>query len=56
VIEVQVYKELKGFTLDVAWSSRAPITAIFGPSGSGKSLTLQAMAGLVTPQRGLILD
>ena len=54
MIKVRAYKNIQDFTLDVAWSSRAPITALFGPSGSGKSLTLQTMAGLVRPQKGFI--
>ena len=40
------------FALDVAFASDAPVVALYGPSGGGKSLTLQAMAGLLKPQRG----
>lgn len=40
------------FALDVAFTSDAPVVALYGPSGGGKSLTLQAMAGLLKPQRG----
>jgi len=40
------------FELDVAFASAAPVVALYGPSGSGKSLTLQAMAGLLRPAAG----
>jgi energy-coupling factor transporter ATP-binding protein EcfA2 len=38
-----------GFTLDVEFDAPAGVTIIFGASGSGKSLTLRAVAGLLTP-------
>ncbi|MGF6147299.1 Spermidine/putrescine import ATP-binding protein PotA [Kingella potus] len=40
------------FTLDAAVRTPARRLAILGPSGSGKSLTLQLLAGLMRPQRG----
>ncbi len=43
-----------GFKLDVAFREEAPCLALFGHSGSGKTLTLQAMAGLFTPDAGHI--
>ncbi|MBB2179610.1 ABC transporter ATP-binding protein/permease [Gluconacetobacter tumulicola] len=39
-------RALPGFTLDVRLDSRARRIAILGPSGSGKSMTLRAIAGL----------
>lgn len=42
------------FQLDVDFSAHARRVAFFGPSGSGKSLTLMALAGLLTPWRGRI--
>ena len=42
------------FVLDVAFESDADITVLFGPSGAGKTLTLQAIAGLLRPERGTI--
>jgi molybdate transport system ATP-binding protein len=41
-----------GFTLDVEFSAPAGVTIIFGASGSGKSLTLRALAGLLRPDSG----
>lgn len=42
------------FSLRVAFETDARVLVIFGPSGSGKSLTLQCMAGMATPDRGRI--
>ena len=40
------------FDLDIAFATDAPVVALYGPSGGGKSLTLQAMAGLLAPRTG----
>ena len=40
------------FDLDIAFATHAPVVALYGPSGGGKSITLQAMAGLLTPRAG----
>jgi molybdate transport system ATP-binding protein len=42
------------FSLNVAFETDSPILVIFGPSGSGKSLTLQLMAGMIAPERGRV--
>jgi ABC-type sulfate/molybdate transport systems ATPase subunit/ABC-type sulfate transport system permease component len=39
-------RKLSGFDLDVAWRTSARRLAILGASGSGKSMTLRALAGL----------
>ena len=43
------------FELAVAFSSDEDRIVMFGPSGSGKSATLQAIAGLLRPHRGRIV-
>lgn len=43
-----------GFTLKVSLQSSDYMTVLFGHSGSGKTLTLQTIAGLITPQEGYI--
>lgn len=43
------------FELAVAFSSDEDRIVMFGPSGSGKSATLQAIAGLLRPRRGRIV-
>lgn len=43
------------FQLDAQWHTRpGEVLALFGPSGSGKSLTLQIIAGLIRPDQGVI--
>jgi molybdate transport system ATP-binding protein len=42
------------FTLDVSFSAPPGITIVFGESGSGKSTLLRTVAGLITPDAGLI--
>ena len=54
MLDVVVIKRFPGFTLDVAFSSDAPVTALLGPSGSGKSMTLRAVAGAIRPDDGRI--
>ena len=38
-----------GFALDIAFSTEAATTSLFGHSGSGKSSTLAVIAGLLRP-------
>jgi len=40
-LSVKVFKKVDGFTLDVEWKIGNELAVIFGPSGSGKSVTLQ---------------
>ena len=54
MIEVAVAKRLPGFDLDVAFADSTGATALFGRSGSGKSLTLSLIAGLSRPDRGRV--
>lgn len=44
----------RSFFLDVEFASNQKRIAITGPSGSGKSLLLQSIAGLITPEQGKI--
>jgi molybdate transport system ATP-binding protein len=43
-----------GFSLDVDFNAPPGVTILFGASGSGKSLTLKSIAGLVRPDEGLV--
>jgi len=54
-LEVRVLKRLPGFTLDVAWTAGDGVAVLFGPSGAGKTLTLQCLAGLLRPDAGRIV-
>lgn len=42
------------FELDMRFAADAPVTVLYGSSGAGKSLTLQALAGLLRPREGHI--
>lgn len=42
------------FVLDVAFRSAHRRTVLFGPSGAGKTMTLQCMAGFLVPPRGYV--
>jgi molybdate transport system ATP-binding protein len=54
MIELDVALRIKSFDLGVAFENDDGITALFGQSGSGKSLTLNLIAGLMRPDRGTI--
>lgn len=51
-IRVQVRDRHRSFDLAATIRSDAGFIALYGPSGSGKSLTLQTIAGLVRPAQG----
>lgn len=50
----RVRSDGREFTLDLHFATQASRTVIYGPSGAGKTLTLQAIAGLLTPDEGRI--
>ena len=54
-LEVALQARLPAFGLDVAWTADARTVVLFGPSGAGKTLTLQCLAGLVTPETGRVV-
>jgi molybdate transport system ATP-binding protein len=43
------------FALDLEFEAAAGITVLFGPSGAGKTLALDSIAGFVRPDQGRIL-
>ncbi len=47
-------KKLEDFHLRVSYEGEAPRIGILGASGCGKSMTLRSIAGIDTPDRGLI--
>ena len=52
IVDVRV--EVPRFGVDAAFVAERGITVLSGPSGSGKSLTLAAVAGTIRPVRGHI--
>ena len=56
-LEVRLFKEVEGFTLDASWHMGNELAVLFGYSGSGKSMTLRMIAGLAKPDSGsVVLD
>lgn len=53
-LEVSLAHRFEGFELDCAFSAPAGVTALFGRSGSGKTTIVQAVAGLLRPDRGRV--
>ena len=55
MLEVQIYKKLAEFDLDVSFQVNNNILGLMGASGSGKSMTLKCIAGIETPDHGRIV-
>lgn len=53
-LSVKLRKKVNGFSLDAEWEVGDELAVIFGPSGSGKSMTLQLIAGLIQPDDGAV--
>ncbi len=54
-LQVAIEKNIAGFRLAVEFTADGAPLGLLGPSGSGKSMTLRAIAGLETPDRGRIV-
>lgn len=54
MLRVDIFKQLGNFSLDVAFTSEGRVTGLFGSSGAGKTSLVSMIAGLVTPDRGVI--
>lgn len=53
-LSVALRHRLPGLTLDVAFDAPPGVTALFGPSGAGKTSVLNAVAGLYRPDAARI--
>jgi molybdate transport system ATP-binding protein len=54
VLAVDVEKKLGALKLNVKFEATNGATALFGPSGAGKTSVINMIAGLVAPDRGVI--
>ena len=56
-LEVVIFKKLAEYDLDVCFESHEDRLGLMGPSGSGKSMVLKCIAGIITPDAGrIVLD
>lgn len=57
MLAVEVQKRLGDFSLNVSFASESLATALFGPSGAGKTTVINLIAGLIKPDHGrIVLD
>ena len=53
-LHVDLRMRVGSFDLRVHFDTRAPVLAVFGPSGAGKTTLMQLLAGLLRPHQGVI--
>jgi molybdate transport system ATP-binding protein len=53
-ISVKLKKKVNGFSLDAEWEIGDELAVLFGCSGSGKSMSLQLVSGLLKPDQGFV--
>lgn len=54
-LSVDIHKQFDGFDLNVAFDAQNEVVGLLGASGSGKSLTLKSIAGLISLDSGKIV-
>jgi molybdate transport system ATP-binding protein len=54
MLSVDIAKQLGEFSLIARFASEGGVTALFGPSGAGKTSLVNMIAGLLRPDRGRI--
>ena len=54
MLTVDVEKKLGEFAIQASFASESGVTALFGPSGGGKTTIVNMIAGLLKPDRGKI--
>ena len=53
-LKVNIQKKLNEFDLEVDFELKNKRLGILGPSGCGKSMTLKSIAGIVSPDKGVV--
>jgi len=53
--EITVHHRQGAFVLDVAFTAGRGVTALFGPSGAGKTSIVRVLAGLTRPAQGRVV-
>lgn len=53
-LDVKFAKSFGDFELDIAFTAGAGLTALFGPSGAGKTTIVNVLAGLERPDSGFV--
>lgn len=54
MLNVMLRHDFGGFDVDVTFGAPKGVTALFGPSGAGKTTIINAVAGLLRPQSGRV--
>lgn len=54
-LEVDIRKSFSDFNLDIRFKAGRESVGFLGASGSGKSMTLKCIAGILTPDEGIIV-
>jgi molybdate transport system ATP-binding protein len=54
VLSVEIEKQLGGLNIAARFQAAGGVTALFGPSGAGKTSLVNMIAGLLRPDRGFI--
>ena len=55
MLSVDLFHHTPGFDVDVSFAAPPGLTVLFGPSGSGKTTVINAVAGLLRPQRARVV-
>lgn len=55
MLRATISKRFPAFTLNVEFEAAPGVTVLYGPSGAGKTLTLDTIAGFTVPDSGRIL-
>ena len=55
MLKVDVAKQLGEFSLEASFTSEGRVTGLFGASGAGKSSLINIIAGLLAPDRGVVI-